>query len=248
MNRLRHQGFNVQLVPGVMSQTPKFIPPHMPGRRRSPPCARVRRPPTAPFKTELGVYHDGLLSRKGRSHPPTPCGLNANGDNVHVWVDSKTGAVLNHFLCAARALPPRLQQEYNGDYNTVDHREGNPLTGVAPAPSRAPIPPGMRPTPSTTSPGRPTLFASASSRLLRRPGSKMRHRPIYSDYPATTDQVPERHWNARHQLLHRVTATTYVCTSGVHAYTQVHARPHLLLPVRPLNESYSDIYGETLDS
>lgn len=256
LNQFGVTGVNGNYVPDVrVGKTPKVTA----AKANATALASLRKSPAAAslrvFKSALGVYREGLLEGyKGRNrlaHAVTV--LNANGDSVQVWVDAQTGDVLNQIGLTPHAMYRLVfNQSYNGSDAEAIIEEGNPLKPALPLPpSGVPIPQGYEASALFHFAGQTYNFFSSGVGWdsYNNQGSRMRTVLIYPDDPANDPtKCPNANWNGTTtNYCPEVTADDVVSHEWGHAYTQFTHNLIYSYQSGALNESYSDIYGESLD-
>ena len=253
LNRLGVTGVNGNYVPDVrVGKTPKVTA----AKANATALASLRKSPAAAalrvFKTALGVYREGLLEGyKGRNrlaHAVTV--LNANGDSVQVWVDAQTGDVLNRIELTPHALYRLVfAQTYSGNDADAVIDEGNPLKPAGPLPpSGAAIPPGYEAHALYHFAGHTYNFFSSGVGWdsFDNKGSRMRTLLLASTDPNIP--CPNAWWNGTNtNYCPEVTSDDVVSHEWGHAYTQFTHNLIYSYQSGALNESYSDIYGESVD-
>ena len=190
-------------------------------------------------KAELSVYPAGLLEG-------TPVrsvlayGVEVQSRQLHeqVWIDAQNGAILNRIPLRETALDRRVYSpQYDPDNPDmfVVHREGDPL----PPPSIA--------TPTVNLyhfTGQVYNFFSSAFGRDSYDAHGITMRTVY----LVNDQCPNAYWDGQAtNYCPEVDADDVVAHEWGHAYTQFTHDLIYSYQSGALNESYSDIWGETVD-
>ena len=199
-----------------------------------------------PGKVELSVYAVGLLEGSPvRSVLAYSVEVSSPELHEQVWLDAQTGAVLNriplrHSALNRRVYTPQYDPENPDEF--VVHEEDNtpPPAGVIPV-----LPIGTSPTSNLFHfAGHVYNFFSSAFGRDSYDGAGIMMRSVY----LVNEACPNAYWNGQAtNYCPEVDGDDVVAHEWGHAYTQ---ETHDLIysyQSGALNESYSDIWGETVD-
>lgn len=202
---------------------------------------RVAGPGLEVVKTELSIYRKGLLENYlGQSVLAYNVELtDGKARSMQIWIDASKGAILNRIELSHAAIDRTI---YTPDYNPLFavRQEGDPLT-----PGATPGTTGADPVNNLYVMAGHTynMFSSAFGRdSYDGAGHKMES--VY----LVNDQCPNAYWNGiTTNYCPDFDADDVVSHEWGHAYTQFTHGLIYSFQSGALNESYSDIFGESAD-
>ncbi|HKZ78855.1 MAG TPA: M4 family metallopeptidase [Pyrinomonadaceae bacterium] len=241
MNSLGITAVNGHYVPGVqVSKTPAV------SAARAAATALQQQVGSAPLKlvkTELSIYRTGLLEGyQGQSVLAYSVEVtDGKATRSQIWIDAMKGTVLNRIALNHQALDRIIYTpEYDNDGPFAVRHEGDPFTPGAP-----PGTTGADPINNLYLFAGHTynMFSSAFGRDSYNALGHTMHSVLLAN-----DQCPNAYWNGiSTNYCPDFDADDVVSHEWGHAYTQFTDNLIYSYQSGALNESYSDIFGETAD-